>query len=61
MMNVLKGNCTAGFYQDGHNCLPCAKGQYQPEKWMDSCIECEEGQTTLRAGSQQQEDCFGKT
>ena len=51
MIGSFTGNCSAGYKTDKENCTPCPVGTYQPEKWNDTCIKCENGVVTLTPGS----------
>ncbi|KAK3579233.1 hypothetical protein CHS0354_033303 [Potamilus streckersoni] len=55
------GNCSAGNFINPSNnsqCLPCAKGYYQPNKWSTSCIQCDIDKTTERNASTNITDCI---
>ncbi|KAK2159046.1 hypothetical protein NP493_1752g00003 [Ridgeia piscesae] len=60
--SVSKSDCTVPDCQpgekiDGQSCTKCPRGQYQPDKWMDSCIECGAGLSTVNTGSSKKTDC----
>ena len=59
MIGSFTGNCSAGYKTDKEKCTPCPVGTYQPEKWNDTCIKCENGFVTLRPGSTKDTDCSG--
>ena len=59
------GNCTVGQEQNDENnrpdeCVPCAKGTYAPDVWMEDCIPCQQFHTTLQNGSSSMDQCVRK-
>ncbi|XP_061175426.1 uncharacterized protein LOC133184388 [Saccostrea echinata] len=54
-------SCLQGTYRDGEpgQCVQCAKGEYQDEKWQTSCKSCGGVRyMTLNKGSTQKSDCI---
>ncbi|XP_041364067.1 uncharacterized protein LOC121379488 [Gigantopelta aegis] len=50
--------CSPGSYLHVNNsCLPCPTGEYQPNKWQDSCTPCNSGSTTSTQGSVNASQC----
>ncbi|XP_060063970.1 uncharacterized protein LOC132544399 [Ylistrum balloti] len=53
-------NCTVpGEYRnpDENLCQPCPRGQYQDQKWQDSCEQCPENYTTFSVGAVSRDQC----
>ena len=43
-------------------CVPCPKGQYQPQRSQTECIACPaDKKTTENTGSTKQSQCVGKS
>ena len=54
----IETECDPGrFRSDSMICEPCVRGQYQPERNQESCIECGNDLTTMKIGSNKQEQC----
>lgn len=54
--------CQPGTYligKDGiYNCMPCAKGSYQPETMASECLKCPDSTSTKAMGSTSKDECY---
>ena len=60
--------CTAGCHAGSYSnisgntvhCVPCPRGQYQPESYKDHCLNCPTDYDTVKTGSTRLQQCIGK-
>ncbi|XP_041364262.1 uncharacterized protein LOC121379679 [Gigantopelta aegis] len=50
--------CMPGYFLNGNDCKKCAYGYYQPEKWQETCLQCDPSETTYKLGAVNKTECL---
>ena len=56
---MLSAACDPGYRRDpgSNQCVKCAIGFYQPLKWQDQCLPCNQSYSTRQEGSTNSSEC----